>query len=70
MGLWLELSVKPKAVLITVLHRKRSESYNLLIGKRDIKAHVDNVLYLIKTCNWFNKWYLWNINPVFINETL
>jgi hypothetical protein len=26
-------------------------------------------LYLMKTCNWFNKWYLWNINPAFINET-
>jgi hypothetical protein len=38
-----------------VLHRKRSESYNLLIGKRDIKAHVGNVWYLMKTCYWFNK---------------
>ena len=24
----------------------------------------------MKTCNWFNKWYLWNINLVFINGTL
>ena len=37
---------------------------------RDIKAHFGNFLYLMKTCNWFNKWYLWNINPVFINGTL
>ena len=22
----------------------------------------------MKTCNWFKKWYLWNINPVFIND--
>jgi hypothetical protein len=24
----------------------------------------------MKTCNSFNKWYLWNINLVFINETV
>jgi hypothetical protein len=35
-----------------------------------IKAHFGNFLYLMKACNWFNKWYLWNINPVFINKTL
>ena len=34
------------------------------------KAHFGNFLYLMKTCNWFNKWYLWNINLVFIHETL
>jgi len=34
----------------------------------DIKAHFGIFLYLMK--NWFNKWYLWNISPVFINETL
>ena len=23
--------------------------------ERDIKAHFGNFLYLMKTCNWFNK---------------
>jgi hypothetical protein len=25
------------------------------IYQRDIKAHFGNFLYLMKTCNWFNK---------------
>ena len=46
---------------------------NGMTGERHSSAQFYKAtifLYLMKTCNWFNKWYLWNINPVFINGTL